>query len=920
MMHAANLPEQTPEQPYPGLRPFRRDESDLFFGRDGCVDEMMARLRATRFLAVLGSSGTGKSSLVRAGLLPALETGRFSEGAARWRIVVFTPGDDPLGRFAEAMLGSGSDSTDAKRPSELEIANLKDEFKLEGPRALIKWCHEGNLESGTNLLILVDQFEELFSYRNNAEREAAQSFVSLLLESRWPRGVDSPEHAPLPIYIAIAMRSEYLGAAALMLGLAEAINKGTYLTPRMTRDQCHEAIVGPALLCGVDLEDRLVTRLLNDMADFAPWEERADATDEMTKLARQADQLPLMQYALNRMWRRAKAKAKTEHGANETIQLKLDDYLGLERELDKSGEDVFEDLRATDRRTASFEGSLQRICETVFRALTKGTTLGDATRRPTKFDDLIALCGKGSDEAVHEVMRRFSSDDCQFLVPAASKDRQIDISHESLIRQWQRLSKWVVDEGETARRWRNYSETARDFVAGHRSRISRLFAKKDLLVGWQLSVWKSNALNLLLRRYKCPPLLRSVPGRLLPMRYVKRQFFRRGDNAALRWAQRYGGDAKSIKTLLGWSLIRRAEKRVLVYVVICAVSGVVVAYTLEAKRRQNETNRMLEAAESIVFKLGNNPRVKSLPPEVRKQIFEQAINIYNGLAADDRTANAYNGLGAAYAAELDYNDAISAYDEAIALDPGFRWAYENRGHAYYRKKEYSNAISSYEKAIAIYSKDATYYIALGDAHRHNGDFNEAIVDYQQAINIESRHADAYDGLAMAYFAKGDPSDTIASYDQATAIDSTDSWAYVARGVADLYAGLPALADLQQAENLDPTYAYTALWIDIADKRGHLPSQLPAVVAKAQIDMTEWPGALIRLYLGQLTPEKAREAADDGAERICEANFYTAELKLDQGARDDALKLFRLAAAGCPKGFLEWAAANAELKALGEPTR
>ena len=90
--------------PYPGLRPFRREESDLFFGRDGCVDQLVDRLGATRFLAVLGPSGSGKSSLVLTGLLDALEIGLCVSAGSRWRIADMRPGNRPVENLARRLL------------------------------------------------------------------------------------------------------------------------------------------------------------------------------------------------------------------------------------------------------------------------------------------------------------------------------------------------------------------------------------------------------------------------------------------------------------------------------------------------------------------------------------------------------------------------------------------------------------------------------------------------------------------------------------------------------------------------------------------------------------------------------------------------------------------------------------------------
>ena len=129
----------------------------------------------------------------------------------------------------------------------------------------------------------------------------------------------------------------------------------------------------------------------------------------------------------------------------------------------------------------------------------------------------------------------------------------------------------------------------------------------------------------------------------------------------------------------------------------------------------------------------------------------------------------------------------------------------------------------------------------------------------------------------------------------------------------------ALADLSQASELNPKHPYAALWLDIVNKRSNLPSRF-AEAAK-QINMTWWPAPVIRLYLGQLTPEALLAAADVANPRakqgrVCEANFFTGELALQQGNADEAKRLFALAAADCPKDFDAYAGATAELKVLG----
>jgi len=146
-------------------------------------------------------------------------------------------------------------------------------------------------------------------------------------------------------------------------------------------------------------------------------------------------------------------------------------------------------------------------------------------------------------------------------------------------------------------------------------------------------------------------------------------------------------------------------------------------------------------------------------------------------------------------------------------------------------------------------------------------------------------------------------------------------AYFARGRWYFFAGSVerALADLNQASAQEPKDAHTALWVDIVSRRNNLPSRLSQ--ASSRIDMTVWPAPVIRLFMDQMTPAAVLTATDDPdatkkKAQVCEANFYSGELSLTKGLKDEATRLFRLVASDCPHSSDEWDAANAELKALG----
>jgi lipoprotein NlpI len=192
----------------------------------------------------------------------------------------------------------------------------------------------------------------------------------------------------------------------------------------------------------------------------------------------------------------------------------------------------------------------------------------------------------------------------------------------------------------------------------------------------------------------------------------------------------------------------------------------------------------------------------------------------------------------------------------------------------------------------------------------------------EAIRLEPKFVFAYVDRGNAYRARGDNDHAIADYGEAIRLEPKSADAYYNRGLAYLYSGTldKALADVSEASELDPADAYKALWADIVAQRNNAPSHLSQ--ASAGIDMTPWPAPIIRSFHGRMPPEAVLAAADDPdakkkKNQVCEANFYGGELALRLGAKDEAVRLFRLAASGCAKDVNEWFAANAELKALGE---
>ena len=255
------------KNPFPGLRPFEFGDNHLFFGRDQQTTELTTRLRKNRFVAVVGTSGSGKSSLVRAGLMPELLSGTMAGAGSSWETTVMRPGGDPLTNLAAALV-----EADLYDSDEEDIASQVRATLTRSGLGLVEAMRQSELPEGTNFLLVVDQFEEIFRFRrsDDATDEQAAFFVNLLLEAS--------AQADLPLYVIITMRSDFLGECSQFPRLADTVNEGEFLIPRLNRDQRKEAIVGPVKVAGGEITDRLLLRLLNDIGD-------------------DPDQLPILQHA-----------------------------------------------------------------------------------------------------------------------------------------------------------------------------------------------------------------------------------------------------------------------------------------------------------------------------------------------------------------------------------------------------------------------------------------------------------------------------------------------------------------------------------------------------------------------------------------------------------------------------------------------
>lgn len=413
-------PTPPSSNPFPGLRPFTQEEDYLFFGREEQTLELLQRLGTNRFVAVVGTSGSGKSSLVRCGLLSELLGGRMLVAGASWEIAVTHPGGNPLAILTDALLDADLYDREVENVRENLLATLS-----RSHFGLVEAVKQAGLGEGTNFLLVVDQFEEIFRFQEAGQRqqEAANEFVSLLLEAVAQKDV--------PIYVVLTMRSDFIGECGQFEGLAEMVNRAEFLIPRLSRDQYKRVIEGPIKVAGGKIAPRLLQRLLND-------------------LGQQADQLPCLQHALMRTWDVWAAKGDAE-------ALDLDDYQRVGRmsqALSLHADEIFEAL-ATDRERV--------LCEGIFQALTMEESNSRGIRRPQRLGRLGQILEVPTGELI-PIIDAYRRSGVTFLMPSPDVELTehtiIDISHESLMRVWVRLRQWVEEETQAAGIYHRLSESA----------------------------------------------------------------------------------------------------------------------------------------------------------------------------------------------------------------------------------------------------------------------------------------------------------------------------------------------------------------------------------------------------------------------------------------------------------------------------
>jgi hypothetical protein len=429
---------------------------------------------------------------VNAGLVPALKNGELPAAGLAWTVISMRPGGDPLealalelGRIHSTRAVLGSDGAGHAFIQEAKA-------RLQSPHALAEILHQAAKQSNESILLIVDQFEEIFRYRSYPDPFGPIKFIALLVEALKSSGDD--------FYVVLTMRSDYLGDCARFSGLAEKINQSAFLTPRLTRQEQSRVIEEPLSEWGASIEPDLVAALLNESAKGD--DEKLDPAEEGR------DKLPLLQHALLGLWKLALKRSLED--PNQPIRLTLKDFEKLaepmKRErllltpLSKNPLRFLYSIRVrrkeirTGLAPIESEGNLQRIldnhCEKVYREVVgrnlrrrlalqrvfKSLTNRDRgkqdSRREVRPSEIASMLGTESSDLIKEIIDPFRLPGRNFISPEydpekpLDPDRPIDLVHESLIRRWRRLRTWADEERNAiddyqrvvrdARRWHEF--------------------------------------------------------------------------------------------------------------------------------------------------------------------------------------------------------------------------------------------------------------------------------------------------------------------------------------------------------------------------------------------------------------------------------------------------------------------------------
>ena len=549
-----------PLSPYPGLRPFRSEERLLFCGRSQNRIELLSRLEDSRFLAVVGASGSGKSSLVMAGLLPDIAEGLLLtvDPEAR-REVYFKPGRNPFRSLAEGLA-----RTFDARGEAPEIERLLRHSSAQGFRKVLdRFLLPSDSGEAPAIIVIADQFEEIFRFASLEKGEVdsadflakrggipvldtvqneAQAFVDLLLQAYVLK--------EYPIYVVLTMRSDFLHRCEAFDRLPGILSTHQYLTPRPQRDQLADSIAIPATHFQATMQPELVNLILNELSP-------------------EQDQLPVLEHSLARLWQYAVAAQP------EPRVLRIEDYHaigGIQNALSLHGREIL-------ARVAEASAGTLRDDEVgrFFRCLAEWDPAGALIRRPRTVGKVAAESGLAIDQ-VKLIANHFRGANNHWLTPMITEaedldpERMLDLTHESLLRKWDRYSDrtgWMLVEKERRDAFRRVWERMNE--------SSEAPPLQQRLLGW-----------LKLGPHAVQPANMSYA------QLVRYRHLLSGPEPTEAWAQRYGGSWEQAKRYLESSIRMQQALGIgllLMFVLLIGAIAAMVIFAAQAAEAKAVTAR-----------------------------------------------------------------------------------------------------------------------------------------------------------------------------------------------------------------------------------------------------------------------------------------------------------------------------------------
>lgn len=484
--------------PYPGLRPFNEEEAIFFKGRDEHIEQITRQLEEKKFLMLTGASGDGKSSLVYAGLIPNARAGFFKAKFNNWIVVDFRPERTPLKNLADALSDKFGEAEKERFQNELKFGfSALIDIYTQSPfyidknspsyLALDESEKKKAIRKGANLMILVDQFEEFFTNKENYTQGIAsvdsQTVVNLILETS-----KIALEKDIPIYCVCTMRSDYIGQCASFRGLPEAIGFSQFFVPRLKRKEIYQVIQEPALLNGNKITKRLTEVLISEMDEGI-------------------DQLPVLQHALNQIWQMAdkgkeemdlihfakiggikknyltkEDEANFENWFSSLPEYKKKFYANpsLDNVLDAHANDLFyrayDYFKTKNREINLSEEEAFSIINTTFKCLTKIDQSRGVRNRMTLAEIVHIIDNKKiGEKEVAGILEIFRLQGNTFLKPFYSEgtklstDTVLDITHESLIRNWNNLITWAEEENADYLIWLDFEKQLQRWLKDDKS-------------------------------------------------------------------------------------------------------------------------------------------------------------------------------------------------------------------------------------------------------------------------------------------------------------------------------------------------------------------------------------------------------------------------------------------------------------------